>query len=55
MSPYRSVLEHSSEDDGERLVELMDRFYSLTVSYPDAPERTFVAKYDERDWSGGRC
>ena len=26
---------------GERLVDLMDRFYSLTVSYPNAPERTF--------------
>ena len=24
---------------GERLVDLMDRFYSLTVSYPNVPER----------------
>ena len=32
---------------GERLVDLMDRFYSVTVSYPNAPERTFVAKYGE--------
>ena len=32
---------------GERLVDLMDRFYSLTVSYPNAPERTFIAKYDK--------
>ena len=39
---------------GERLVDLMDRFYSLTVSYPNAPERTFVAKYDERDWFDNR-
>ena len=39
---------------GERLVDLMDRFYSVTVSYPNAPERTFVAKYDERDWFDNR-
>ena len=39
---------------GERLVDLMDRFYSLTVSYPNAAERTFVAKYDERDWFDNR-
>ena len=32
----------------------MDRFYSLTVSYPNAPERTFVAKYDARDWFDNR-
>ena len=32
----------------------MDRFYSVTVSYPSAPERTFVAEYDERDWCDNR-
>ena len=39
---------------GDRLVDLMDRFYSVTVSCPNAPERTFVAKYDERDWFDNR-
>ena len=32
----------------------MDRLYSVTVSYPSAPERTFVAEYDERDWFDNR-
>ena len=35
-------------EHGERLVDLMDRFYSVTVSNPNAPERTFVAQYDVR-------
>ena len=39
---------------GERLVSMMDRLYSVTVSYPSAPERTFVAEYDERDWFDNR-
>ena len=39
---------------GERRVDIMDRFYSVTVSYPNTPERTFIAEYDERDWFDNR-
>ena len=31
-----------------------DRIYSITVAYPDAPERTFIADYGKKDWLDGR-
>ena len=31
-----------------------DRVYSVTVSYPGAPKRTFIADYGRKDWLDNR-
>ena len=39
---------------GDGTVDIADRIYSVTVAYPGAPERTFIANYGKRDWLDGR-
>ena len=39
---------------GDGTVDVSDRVYSVTVSYPGSPERTFIADYGERDWLDNR-
>ena len=31
-----------------------DRKYSVTILYPDAPTRTFIADYGKKDWLDNR-
>ena len=39
---------------GDGIAQLSDKIYSITASYPGAPERTFIADYGKRDWLDNR-
>ena len=39
---------------GDGTAQLSDRIYSVTASYPGAPERTFHADYGKKDWLDNR-
>ena len=39
---------------GDGTAVASDRIYSITVAYPGATERTFIADYGKKDWLDGR-
>ena len=39
---------------GGRTVGKSDKKYMITIFYPGAPKRTFVADYGDRDWYNNR-
>ena len=39
---------------GYGTAQLSDRIYSITASYPGAPDRTFIARFGEKDWLDDR-
>ena len=39
---------------GDGTAVASDRIYSVTVAYPNATERTFIADYGKKDWLDGR-
>lgn len=39
---------------GDGTVDRSNRSYSVTVSYPGSPKRTFIADFSTKDWSDHR-